>query len=157
MSVRWSQRRSWIRVNLWVHTLGPLNVPIHSEAVIEVSESDFDLETLNGLWSGSPHSKDLTRAPRGSLVFGFTSLAHTRSCARKLLGFKVATPPPPPIHTLVVIHFTGVGQGFCERGVEVAVINHLPTNSRHDKSSQRLIPWFNSFAFHTFKYLQMNG
>ena len=99
MSVRWSQRRSWIRVNLWVHTLGPLNVPIHSEAVIEVSESDFDLETLNGLWSGSPHSKDLTRAPRGSLVFGFTSLAHTRSCARKLLGFKVATPPPPPPYT----------------------------------------------------------
>ena len=32
--------------NLWAHKLGPLNAPIQSEAVIEVSESDFDLETL---------------------------------------------------------------------------------------------------------------
>ena len=29
-----------------MHTLGPLNALIQSEAVIEVSESDFDSETL---------------------------------------------------------------------------------------------------------------
>ena len=28
-----------------MHSLGPLNAPIKSEAIIEVSESDFDLET----------------------------------------------------------------------------------------------------------------
>ena len=28
-----------------MHTLGPLNAPIQSEAVIELSESDFDSET----------------------------------------------------------------------------------------------------------------
>ena len=30
-----------MRENLWARTLGPLNVQIQSEAVIEVSESDF--------------------------------------------------------------------------------------------------------------------
>ena len=29
---------------LWAHTLGPLNTFIQSEAIIEVSESDFDSE-----------------------------------------------------------------------------------------------------------------
>ena len=33
-------------IHLWVHMLGPLNVPIQSEAVIEVSVSEFDSETL---------------------------------------------------------------------------------------------------------------
>ena len=31
-----------MRETLWVHTLGPLNVPTQSEAIVEVSESDFD-------------------------------------------------------------------------------------------------------------------
>ena len=34
-----------MRENLWAHMLGPLNVPIQSEAVIEVSELEFDSET----------------------------------------------------------------------------------------------------------------
>ena len=33
-----------MRENLWAHALGPLNKLIQSEAIIEVSESDFDLE-----------------------------------------------------------------------------------------------------------------
>ena len=31
--------------NLWAHTLGPLNVPIQSEAIYEVSKSKSDSET----------------------------------------------------------------------------------------------------------------
>ena len=38
-SVRW-KGKMW--ENLWVHTRGPLNMPIRSEAVIKVSESDFE-------------------------------------------------------------------------------------------------------------------
>ena len=33
---------------LWAHTLAPLNVPIQSEAVIKVSDSDYGLK--NGVW-----------------------------------------------------------------------------------------------------------
>ena len=36
---------SRMRENLWAHMLGPLNVLIQSEAVIEVSELEFDSET----------------------------------------------------------------------------------------------------------------
>ena len=58
--------------NLWAHTLGPLNVPIQSEAVIEV------LKPHKQLLIGSAHSKDLTCAPRGSLAFGFASSPYAR-------------------------------------------------------------------------------
>ena len=37
---RWNAREPQ-----WMHTLGPLNTPIQPEAVIEVSESDFDSKT----------------------------------------------------------------------------------------------------------------
>ena len=37
--------RDKTREKLWAHTLGPLNTPIQSEAVIEVSESDSDSQT----------------------------------------------------------------------------------------------------------------
>ena len=40
-----ARRRDETRENLWAYTLGPLNVPIQSEAVIEVSESK--LRNLN--------------------------------------------------------------------------------------------------------------
>ena len=35
-------KRRNARENLWVYALGPLNMPIQSEAIIEVSESDFE-------------------------------------------------------------------------------------------------------------------
>ena len=38
---REAKRRN-ARENLWVYALGPLNMPIQSEAVIEVSESGFE-------------------------------------------------------------------------------------------------------------------
>ena len=36
---------SWTQEDLWGHTLGPLNVPIQSEAVCEVSKSKSDSGT----------------------------------------------------------------------------------------------------------------
>ena len=39
------RQRGKMRQNLWVRTLGPLNAPIQSEAVCDVSESDFNLKS----------------------------------------------------------------------------------------------------------------
>ena len=52
--------------NLRVHTLGHWSAPIHSEATIGVSETDFHLEARKKrLLIRSAHSKDLTCAPGG--------------------------------------------------------------------------------------------
>ena len=63
------KRRDKTQENLWVHTLGPLNVPIQSEAVIEISESDFDTETSKKASDWIGMLKGPTCVSRGSLVF----------------------------------------------------------------------------------------
>ena len=53
------RRRGETQQNLWVHMLGPLSVLIQSEALSQISESDFDSETLKrasdwiGMFKGS--------------------------------------------------------------------------------------------------------
>ena len=70
-----------MKENLWAHALGPLNVLIQSEAVIEISESYFDLETF----TGSAHLKDLTCVPRGSLEFCLFTSCYVEVCERENL------------------------------------------------------------------------
>ena len=54
-----------------MRTLGPLNAPIQSEAIIEFSESDFDSETLKmaSHWTGTFKGPTVMCVPRGSLAF----------------------------------------------------------------------------------------
>ena len=60
-------------------------MPIRSEAVIEVSESDYDSDTSQTAsdWIGA--FKGPNSAPRGSLAFGFASSPHALTRARMLL------------------------------------------------------------------------
>ena len=64
--------------NLWVCTLGPLNAPIQSEAIIEFSESDFDSETLKmaSHWTGTFKGPNVC-AQRFSRIL---LLSHFASC-----------------------------------------------------------------------------
>ena len=67
MSMRWGGgwRGEAKRENLWAHMLGPLNAPIQSKAVCEVSESKSDSETsiMASDWIGVFKGPS---APRGS-------------------------------------------------------------------------------------------
>ena len=55
------RQRGKMRQNLWVRTLGPLNAPIQSEAVCDVSESDFNLKSSQRAcdWIGTSKGPNL--------------------------------------------------------------------------------------------------
>ena len=78
-----------MRENLWVHTLGPLNMPILSEAIIEVSGPEFDTKPYKQLLIGSTCSKDLMCVPRGSLAFRL--FASHSFMSEKTSGFQGTT------------------------------------------------------------------
>ena len=65
--------------NLWTHMLGPLKMPIQSEAVIKVFESNFDLKTsqMASDWIGMFKGPNMCAS--GSLTFGFVSSPYTHS------------------------------------------------------------------------------
>ena len=60
-----------MRENLWAHMLGPLNVLIQSEAVIEVSELEFDSET-------SQTASDWISTSKGPNVGRFSGISPLR-------------------------------------------------------------------------------
>ena len=72
--------------NLWAHTLGPLNMPIQWEAIIDVSESGFDSKTLETAshWIGT-----FKPNMRPEVLSCLASSLHTRSWARKPRGTRV--------------------------------------------------------------------
>ena len=83
------RRRGEMPENLWVPTLGPLDVLIQSEAVCEVSESNSNSETSITAfdWISTFKGPNMC-AQRFSHIRLITSSPHTRLWARKPLGFR---------------------------------------------------------------------
>ena len=79
------------RENLWAHTLGPLNAPIQSEAVFNVSESDFDSETsiTTSDWIGTFKGPNVCAQRFSHVSSLLQSLPHARSWPRKPLGTRI--------------------------------------------------------------------
>ena len=104
----WWWGKTW--ENLWVHTLGPLNVPIQSEAAIEVSESDFDSQTSQtaSYWIGAFNVRpEVLSRFASSPVFAPRSFV-----SEKTPGFQGSTTPSDSYLTRAIVLLLWRNSGY---------------------------------------------